>query len=104
MVDKAFPIIDTGVLKGGADISVNGDRIEGTTTPTPPELIVTIQVYLDDGVFFEYETKGVYSARWQVEDIAVHGYHHNDGGCDFEHYPPHRISKIKVKENKDATT
>jgi hypothetical protein len=56
---------------------------------------VKIEVYLDDGRVFSYEVKDPARAREHSHAIALTGYRHNDGEV-FEHYPPHRISKIKV--------
>lgn len=62
----------------------------------------TLQVYLDDGRVFEYEVRGknpdaaAAKAREHASAIAATGYRHNDGKGEFEHYPPHRVAKIKV--------
>lgn len=55
----------------------------------------TIKTYLDDGRVFEYEVTGDGSAREHAAAIVATGYRHNDGEI-FEHYPSHRILKVKV--------
>jgi hypothetical protein len=57
----------------------------------------TIQVYLDDGRIFEYEVDSPDKAREHASVIINTGYRHNDGVI-FEHYPPHRINKIKCPQ------
>lgn len=55
----------------------------------------TISVYLDDGRIFEYDVKDESKAREHASAIVLTGYRHNDGVV-FEHYPPHRILKVKA--------
>ncbi len=54
-----------------------------------------IQTYLDDGRVFEYEVRDGAKGREHAAAIVAGGYRHNDGE-EFEHYPPHRILKVKV--------
>ncbi len=54
----------------------------------------TIQVYLDDGRIFEYDVVSAEKVREHASAIIKTGYRHNDG-VTFEHYPPHRILKVK---------
>ncbi len=56
----------------------------------------TIQVYLDHGVVFEYEVDSPEKVREHAASIIKGGYRHNDGKV-FEHYPPHRILKVKCE-------
>jgi hypothetical protein len=56
---------------------------------------VTIQVYLDDGRVYTYDVGNTDKAREHATAIIQGGYRHNDGTV-FEHYPPHRILKVKV--------
>lgn len=53
-----------------------------------------IEVYMDDGRIFKYEVEGEDKAREHIAAIVKDGYRHNDGNV-FEHYPPHRILKVK---------
>lgn len=53
-----------------------------------------IQVYLDDGRVFEYNVGSPDKVREHCSAIISTGYRHNDGEV-FEHYPPHRILKVK---------
>lgn len=55
-----------------------------------------IQVYLDDGRIFFYHVDSAEKVREHTSAIIATGYRHNDGEV-FEHYPPHRISKVKSK-------
>lgn len=57
----------------------------------------TIQVYLDDGRVFEYEVATPEKVREHAHAIVMTGYRHNDGNI-FEHYPPHRILKVKCSQ------
>lgn len=56
-----------------------------------------VQVYLDDGRVFEYEVANEEKVREHASAIIATGYRHNDGNI-FEHYPPHRILKVKSEE------
>ena len=63
----------------------------------PETVKLTVQVYLNNGIVYEYDVAGVHKAREHVSAIVLGGYRHNDGKGDFAHYPPHRISKVKIK-------
>lgn len=60
------------------------------------EKMFTIKVYIDDGRIFEYDVASEASVREHASAIAKDGYRHNDGKI-FEHYPSHRILKIKCE-------
>ena len=60
----------------------------------------TIKVYLDDGRVFKYDVDSAAKAREHSAAIIKGGYRHNDGE-EFEHYPVHRI--LKVKSNNIPT-
>lgn len=53
-----------------------------------------IRVYLDDGRVFKYNVESEEKVREHASAIVTGGYRHNDGKV-FEHYPPHRILKVK---------
>jgi len=53
-----------------------------------------IEIYLDDGRVFGYELPSAEKIREHAHAIIQTGYRHNDG-LVFEHYPPHRILKVK---------
>jgi hypothetical protein len=53
-----------------------------------------ISVYLDDGRVFEYDVSSSSSVREHAAAIVKDGYRHCVNGL-FEHYPPHRILKVK---------
>lgn len=59
-----------------------------------------ILVYMDDGRVFHYAVSSAEKVREHVSAIVTTGYRHNDGDV-FEHYPPHRI--LKVKSHKIPT-
>ncbi|HLW60788.1 MAG TPA: hypothetical protein VKV57_12810 [bacterium] len=56
---------------------------------------VTIAVYLDDGRVFQYGVSDAAKAREHAYAIATQGYGHA-GKTEFEHYPVHRILKVRV--------
>lgn len=55
-----------------------------------------LQVYLDDGRVFEYECGSAEKVREHAFAIVSSGYRHCVDGL-FEHYPPHRIMKVKAE-------
>jgi len=58
----------------------------------------TIKVYLDNGVVYEYQVESAHKVREHADAIVKGGYRHNDGHGEFEHYPPHRILKVKCQQ------
>ncbi len=58
-----------------------------------------VSVYLDDGRIFFYHVPTANKAREHSAAIVKGGYRHNDGKGEFEHYPSHRILKVKVSGN-----
>lgn len=58
-----------------------------------------VSTYLDDGRVFEYEIAGDDKSgsrgREHTSAIIASGYRHNDGKT-FEHYPAHRVVKVKL--------
>jgi hypothetical protein len=61
----------------------------------------TLSTYLDDGRVYEWEVEGADKAREHAAAVVASGYRHNDGKT-FEHYPPHRILKVKVSPPPDT--
>lgn len=57
---------------------------------------VTVQVYLDNGLVFEYDVKNQASAREHADAIVRTGYRSVQDGT-FTAYPPHRILKVKFE-------
>ena len=57
--------------------------------------MIKISTYLDDGRVYEYEVENADKAREHCAAICAGGYRHNDGET-FEHYPTHRILKVKA--------
>jgi predicted Zn-dependent protease len=55
-----------------------------------------ISVYLDDGRVFNYTVESAEKAREHAYAIATTGYRHCVPGI-LEHYPAHRISKVKAR-------
>ena len=64
---------------------------------TMDESKYTIKVYLDNGVIFEYDVESEEKVREHAAAIVFGGYRHNNGKV-FEHYPPHRIVKVKCSQ------
>lgn len=71
----------------------------------PPETILpapatptkhTVRIYIDNGVCYEYDVHGAHKAREHSAAIVQGGYRHNDGAGEFEHFPPHRVLKVKI--------
>jgi len=58
-----------------------------------------IEVYMDDGRVFCYMVENEEKVREHSAAIITTGYRHNDGET-YEHYPPHRILKIKSHDIK----
>lgn len=56
----------------------------------------TVEVYIDDGRVYEYEVADVAKAREHSVAIIKDGFRCNDGEGEYEHFPPHRISKVKI--------
>lgn len=54
----------------------------------------TIEVYTDDGRIFSYEVGTEAKVLEHSHAIVTSGYRTSTHGV-FEHYPPHRISKVK---------
>jgi hypothetical protein len=65
------------------------------------DLRVKVQTYLDDGRVFEYEVASGDKGREHASAIVAGGYRHNDG-TTFEHYPSHRILKVKLTPAPDT--
>jgi len=55
-----------------------------------------VSTYIDDGRIFFYFVPSAEKAREHSAAFIKDGYRHNDGRGIFEHYPPHRILKVKV--------
>ncbi len=55
-----------------------------------------VNVYMDDGRVYQYEVSSQSKAREHCQAIAMSGYRHIEPDGTFEHYGPHRITKIKV--------
>jgi len=53
-----------------------------------------VEVYLDDGRVFYYYVTSAEKVREHASAIIKGGYRHNNGEV-FEHYPPHRLLKVK---------
>lgn len=58
----------------------------------------TINVYMDDGLVYSYGVNTQESAREHSFAIVQTGYRHVSEGY-LVHFPPHRISKVKVVGN-----
>jgi hypothetical protein len=58
--------------------------------------VILVDVYMDDGRVFCYEVVDQHKAREHAAAIVRDGYRHCDGNGGLEHYPPHRILKVKL--------
>jgi hypothetical protein len=56
---------------------------------------IVVAVYMDDGRVFEYDVVSHDKAREHAAAIVHGGYRHTIDG-ELEHYPPHRILKVKA--------
>lgn len=65
------------------------------------QIIYTVQVYLDNGIVFEYDVASPEKVREHADAIIKGGYRHA-GKDGFEHYPPHRILKVKCPQIIDT--
>jgi hypothetical protein len=74
---------------------------EDATKPDPDP--ITISVYIDDGMVFEYDIPA--GNRWQAREhvsaIIATGYRSVRDEV-LTHYPPHRISKVKATGQNTA--
>lgn len=61
-----------------------------------------IETYLDDGRVFKYEVSDPTKAREHSFAILTTGYRHTTVDGVLEHYPAHRI--LKVKSSGGVTT
>lgn len=55
----------------------------------------TVSTYLDDGRVFEYDVESEFKVREHSASIVTRGYQHCEKDGVFEHFPPHRILKVK---------
>lgn len=53
-----------------------------------------IEVYIEDGIVFKYRVNSPQAVVENMSRIIAKGYRRNDGKV-IEHYPPHRILKVK---------
>ncbi len=54
-----------------------------------------IEIYIDDGRVYGYDVANEEKGREHSAAIVANGYRHLGDGY-LEHYPPHRILKVKV--------
>lgn len=57
--------------------------------------MLTIKIYIDTGVVYEYEVKDHASAREHTDAIVKTGYRSCADG-ELTVWPPHRIRKLKI--------
>lgn len=58
--------------------------------------MITIRVYLDNGLVFMYDVDSPAKAREHADAIIKTGYRScNNERAILEHFPPHRIMKVK---------
>ena len=71
------------------------------TSEVPEEIITKraisqhiIEVHIEDGIVFKYRVNSPQTVIEHMSRIITKGYRRNDGKI-IEHYPPHRILKVK---------
>lgn len=78
-----------------------------STTGTFPVLNrkkITLEVYLNTGIVFEYEVENNRSAREHASKIIKTGFRCTvEGEDDLTWYPPHVIEKVKIKNGAEGT-
>lgn len=63
-----------------------------------------VEVYLDNGLVFEYHVDDPMKGREHAHAIVTTGYRHTpQGSNDLVWYPPHRISQVKVQGGGEST-
>ena len=55
-----------------------------------------IKVYVDNGLVYSYELDAREVVTDHISAIISGGYQHNDGKV-LEHFPPHRIVKVRYE-------
>lgn len=77
-----------------------------TVAGAPETPKVTIDVYIDDGRVFYYDVGSTGKAREHADAIIKTGYRHVAAGdlTTLECFPPHRISKVKIKAAAGVAT
>jgi hypothetical protein len=78
--------------------------VESEAHPQASNLLMTIRVYLDNGIVYHYKVDTAEAARDHSAAIVKDGYRHNDGNGEYVHYPSHRISKVKVVDGVIPTS
>ena len=63
---------------------------------------IKVEVYLDNGIVYEYEVSDAIKGREHAAAIIATGYRHSDGD-NLEWFPPHRIVKVKVTDGAEST-
>lgn len=75
-------------------------------TPNLSAPVWKLSVYLDHGVVFSYTVGSEHAAREHASAIVATGYRSvsADAPTTLVHYPPHRISKVKIEAPVAFTT
>lgn len=60
------------------------------------------QVYLDNGIVFEYAVPTAIKGREHAAAIVASGYRSSEGR-DLVWYPPHRVLKVKVQGGAESS-
>lgn len=78
--------------------------VEKPVEPAPTKY--TISVYLDDGRVYDYDVSNASQAREHSAAIIAGGYRsvQAEEPNILTHYPPHRITKVKVVGNQPVQT
>ncbi len=103
VVDSGFPDVDPilrlipGIHPPESLLNEDGCMVVGAKPEADTKIVISI--YIDNGNVFEYDVKTPSSAREHVSAIIATGYRHSDPTAPDElvHFPPHRISKVKMR-------
>lgn len=86
--EPAYEVTETGVVDKGYAVKF--------------EYAIMVQVYLDNGIVYEYEVSDAIKGREHAAAIIATGYRHSDGD-NLEWFPPHRLVKVKVTDGAETT-
>lgn len=96
--ERDFSVYDDIIVRAfqKAKEKIDLNKMEKDMENVKVEPKFTIKIYLDDGRIFYYDLESPEKVREHASAIIAGGYRHNDGNT-FEHYPPHRILKVKCE-------
>lgn len=75
------------------DFTYGGEKMDDKLKKQEP---LVVKVYLDNGNVFEYKVITARQARDHADAIIKTGYRSCQNKGELEHYPPHRIMRVKI--------